>query len=93
MAILDSGCPSIPNREEPKSPLWVNLDWPIGGAMSYKNIRAMIQHTGKRAGIQKKFNPHMFKHRAVSKWILERFSDRLENIKNCLKNKRMAFSG
>ena len=64
-----------PNREEPKSPLWVNLDWPIGGAMSYKNIRAMIKHTGKRAGIKKKINPHMFKHRAVSKWILERFSD------------------
>lgn len=43
--------------------------------MSYKNIRAMIKQTGKRAGIKKKVNPHMFKHRAVSKWILERFSD------------------
>lgn len=64
-----------PNREDLKSPLWINLDWPIGGAMSYKNIRSMIKNTAVRAGIKKKINPHMFKHRAVSKWILERFSD------------------
>jgi integrase/recombinase XerD len=64
-----------PAREDTNSPLWINLDWPFGQAMSYKNIRAMIKTTGERAGIKKKINPHIFKHRAVSKWILERFSD------------------
>lgn len=64
-----------PDKDNPKAPLWVNLDYPFGECMSYKNIRIMIKTTAERAGIKKPINPHIFKHRAVSKWILEGFSD------------------
>ncbi|MAF36398.1 hypothetical protein CL622_04740 [archaeon] len=48
---------------EPDAPLWTNLG-PIRKhkAMSYSNIRKILQTVAKKAGLKKRCNPHLFRH-------------------------------
>ena len=54
---------SHPLRNDNKSPLWINV-----GAinnrkhMKYGAIRSVLEDIFKKAGIKKKFNPHIFRH-------------------------------
>ena len=54
---------SHPLRNDNKSPLWINV-----GAinnrkhMKYGTIRSALEDIFKKAGIKKKFNPHLFRH-------------------------------
>jgi len=54
---------SHPMKDDPKSPFWVN----IGAVnnrkhMQYGAIRSLLQKIFVRAGIKKRFNPHIFRH-------------------------------
>ncbi|MBS3110356.1 tyrosine-type recombinase/integrase [Candidatus Woesearchaeota archaeon] len=56
-----------PHRNEPDSPLWVN----IGSAnhnkvMRYDNIRCLLQRLFEKISIKKRFNPHIFRHARAS---------------------------
>jgi len=52
-----------PFKDDNKSPLWINI-----GAinnrkhMKYGTIRSVLQDIFKKAGVKKKFNPHLFRH-------------------------------
>ncbi len=59
-----------PMREDPEAPLWTTLNEPYE-AMSYKTIRATIQSIAKSAGVKKRVNPHSFRHKAITSWILD----------------------
>ncbi len=39
--------------------------------MSYKTIRVTIQNIARDAGIKKRVNPHSFRHKAITSWILD----------------------
>lgn len=65
-----------PDRENPEAPLWVNLKGrDRGKAMSYNTIRKALKDVADRAGIKKRIHPHLFRHTAITGWILEKFSE------------------
>ncbi len=48
---------------QPKSPLFVGLDARTAGRrMNYAQARKAIQTAGRRAGIEKRIHPHLFRH-------------------------------
>lgn len=52
-----------PLKNDTKAPLWIN----IGSvrhykAMRYDNMRMLLKRLFERAGIKKRFNPHLFRH-------------------------------
>lgn len=55
-----------PFREDPDAALWtrlVNAKHKKGiNVMSYKGMQKVLQVTFERAGIKKRFNPHLFRH-------------------------------
>lgn len=54
---------SHPGHDDKKAPLWVNIGVKNSGkAVKYEAMRKMLWETGKRAGINKPFNPHNFRH-------------------------------
>lgn len=53
-----------PRRDDRKAPLW--LDTQHGGILQYDALRMQLQKIAKRAGIQKKVNPHNFRHSRAS---------------------------
>ena len=59
-----------PIRDDPEAPLWTTLNEPYQ-AMSYKTIRATIQNIAENAGVKKRVNPHSFRHKAITSWILD----------------------
>ncbi len=48
-----------PQKEEPSARLWCNSK---GRVMSYGGMRSMLDRLGRRAGVKKALNPHMFRH-------------------------------
>jgi len=59
-----------PLKDNPEAPLWVTLTEPHQ-PLSYKTIRVTIQNIAKEAGIKKRVNPHSFRHKAITSWILD----------------------
>lgn len=59
-----------PLRDDPEAPLWVTLN-KNQESMSYKTARSSILAIVKRAGIKKRVNPHSFRHKAITSWILD----------------------
>jgi integrase/recombinase XerD len=59
-----------PMKDDPEAPLWTTLNEPYQ-AMSYKTIRATIKNIANIAGIKKRVNPHSFRHKAITSWILD----------------------
>jgi len=59
-----------PMRDNPEAPLWTTLNEPHQ-SMSYKTIRVTIQNIAESAGIKKRVNPHSFRHKAITSWILD----------------------
>jgi len=54
---------SHPIKKDSKAPLWIN----VGNTnhckpLKYANIRCLLKELFKKAGIGKRFNPHMFRH-------------------------------
>jgi len=52
-----------PLKNDPKAPLWIN----IGSvrhhqSMRYDNMRILLKRLFEKAGIRKRFNPHIFRH-------------------------------
>jgi len=50
-----------PKQEDRNAPLWTKLDG-TPGALDYAAMRMQLQKIAKRAGIEKKVNPHNFRH-------------------------------
>ena len=59
-----------PMQNDPEAPLWTTINEPYQ-ALSYKTIRATIQNIARDAGIKKRVNPHSFRHKAITSWILD----------------------
>ena len=52
-----------PNRNVEEAPLWINLSTNYyGSQINYQGIRQMLKKLFKNAGINKRFNPHIFRH-------------------------------
>jgi integrase/recombinase XerD len=50
-----------PQKQRRDAPLWVKMQGDRGG-MDYQAIRMQLQKTADRAGVQKRVNPHNFRH-------------------------------
>ncbi len=62
-----------PNKEDPRAPLWVNIgqvESHRGRALAYRAIYALFKRAFGKAGIRKKFNPHLFRHSRAT-WCVE----------------------
>jgi len=52
-----------PRRRDREAPLWLKRN---GEPMDYPTLRARLERLRRRAGIEKKVNPHMFRHSRAS---------------------------
>ena len=59
-----------PMQNDPEAPLWTTINEPYQ-PLSYKTIRVTIQKIARDAGIKKRVNPHSFRHKAITDWILD----------------------
>ena len=60
---LSSWLENHQDKENPEAPLWTNRGrYCKKGFMNYANIRMMIKRVAKKAGVQKRVNPHTFRH-------------------------------
>ena len=59
-----------PLRDDPEAPLWITLN-KNQEPISYKTARSAIVAIAKRAGVKKRVNPHSFRHKAITSWILD----------------------
>lgn len=62
-----------PRNEDPKAPLWLGLGQVADQrerALPYRSLYAVFQRAFRRAGIRKKFNPHLFRHSRAT-WCVE----------------------
>ena len=57
-------------RDNPEAPLWTTINEPYQ-PLSYKTIRVTIQNIARDAGVKKRVNPHSFRHKAITSWILD----------------------
>ena len=65
-----------PDKDDPEAPLWVNLKGrDRGKAMSYNTIRKALKDVAERSGIKKRIHPHLFRHTAITGWILDKFTE------------------
>jgi integrase/recombinase XerD len=63
-----------PMQNEPEAPLWTTINEPYQ-PLSYKTIRLTIKKIARDAGIKKRVNPHSFRHKAITGWILDGLND------------------
>ncbi len=63
-----------PMQNDPEAPLWTTINEPYQ-PLSYKTIRVTIQKIARDAGIKKRVNPHSFRHKAITDWILDGFNE------------------
>ncbi len=54
---------SHPRRDNPRAPLWLNYH---GEPMEPRNFAKFLKGLAKRAGIEKRFNPHWFRHSKIT---------------------------
>ena len=50
------------DKKNPNAYLWTNLTWQHGKPMDYDTFRLQISKIAKKAGVQKRVNPHAFRH-------------------------------
>ncbi len=67
-----------PLREDSEAPLWVTLD-KNREPLSYKTVRVTLQNIAKKAGIKRRIHSHLFRHKAITNWILEGFNEQTIN--------------
>jgi len=63
-----------PMQGDPEAPLWTTINEPFQ-PLSYKTIRVTIKNIARDAGIKKRVNPHSFRHKAITSWILDGLND------------------
>ena len=67
-----------PFKDNPDAPLWVTLDQNCE-PLSYKTFRVTIKKIAKKAGIHQRFYPYLFRHKAITDWILQGFNEQIIN--------------
>jgi len=66
---------SHPDGENLEAPAWVNIgNTNFGEKMSYKSILEMLKRTNERADLNKKVNPHAFRHGRAT-YLAQRFTE------------------
>jgi len=70
---------SHPNKNKADSPLWVAMDKNKGLQMQYRTATDCIKNIGKKAGINKRIYPHLFRHSRATH-LASRLSD--QTLKN-----------
>ncbi len=63
-----------PLKDNREAPLWTTLTEPHE-ALSYNAIRVTLQEIAETAGVTKRVNPHSFRHKAITSWVLDRLSE------------------
>ena len=59
---------SHPDKDNPEAYLWPRLHGKNAGKpMDYDNFRMMLQRRAKRAGVNKRVNPHSFRHAGATR--------------------------
>ncbi len=72
---LRSWLNSHPEGDNPEAWLWVNVgNTNHGGKMKYRSILKMLNKIGEKAGIEKKTNPHAFRHGRAT-YLSQRFTE------------------
>jgi site-specific recombinase XerD len=51
-----------PIKDDPESPLWINVGTKQHGMMMYKNMKSVLKRIFKKAEIKKRCHPHLFRH-------------------------------
>jgi integrase len=68
-----------PGREDINAPLWVSeirkAESKKYEAVSYNRILTLVKGIAKDAKISKNIHPHIFRHKAITNWILEGLSE------------------
>lgn len=72
-----------PYRDDPEAPLFVELYFDLETkryeAWSYDAAYQMIKRLQKKIGMKKNLHPHLFKHKAVTSWILDGLTEQQIN--------------
>lgn len=64
VALFDEYLQHHPQPNNPNAPLWVTLS---GQPLEPKNLSKLLKVVAKRAGLDKRINPHWFRHSAYTK--------------------------
>ncbi|ABE53156.1 site-specific integrase [Methanococcoides burtonii] len=67
-----------PLREDPEAPLWVTHTYKKE-PLSYKSIGVTLKRIAERAGVKKNIHAHVFRHYAITGWILDGLSEQIIN--------------
>ena len=67
-----------PLREYAEAPLWITLD-KNQEPLSYKTVRMTLKNIVKRAGVKRRIHTHLFRHKAITNWILDGFNEQTIN--------------
>jgi len=72
-----------PYKDDPEAPLWVEMRYNMTTlkyeALNYKAAYQMVKRLQKRLAFKKNLHPHLFKHKAVTSWILDGLSEQQIN--------------
>jgi integrase/recombinase XerD len=55
-----------PLKKDPKAPLWITWGQTEPHAMAYHTVRDMLKNVAKKAKIDKRIHPHLFRHSAAT---------------------------
>lgn len=58
--------------------MWITLD-KNKEPLSYKTIRITLKKIATKAGIKRRIHSHLFRHKAITNWILEVFNEQIIN--------------
>lgn len=68
-----------PLRDDANAPVWVSENKKHNTktyeALSYNRLNLLIKVVAKEAGITKPVNPHAFRHKAITSWVLDKLSE------------------
>ena len=63
-----------PPQGDLEAAIWTTINEPYQ-ALSYMTIRVTIQNIARDAGIKKWVNPHTYRHKAITNWILDSLNE------------------
>lgn len=79
-----------PNREDPNSPLFITQGAWLGRALGEDGIKRLLKILGRKAGINKKIYPHLFRHSRLTELAKELTEQELKKFAGWTPNSNMA---
>ncbi|MDI6640470.1 MAG: site-specific integrase, partial [Methanocellales archaeon] len=63
-------------QKKPDSPLFINLGKKgYGDPLGYDGLNRLVKKLAKRAGIDKRVHPHLFRHSRITEWAKDDFTE------------------